>query len=354
MTGRERLTRVYDGKLADRIPWSPLFDEKTLSEYDESVRKKGIIEFTRNIGADIFGRCGIINTEVNGAECTRVYDEADPTVYHDEIKTRKGSIKCSNHGHSIVEPLLKAPDSFDVWLDFYENRTFSVDCAQFFETEKEIGEDGMTATFGSATPVQTLVQNYMGVDNFAYALADYPAEMDELIERMHRKNVEMYKLVASKSPTKYVILVENTSTTMISPDIYRKYSMGHVKDFVDIMHESGKVAIIHMCGLIKDILPLIKNTGLDVIDCLTPPPTGNVLFEDAYRIIGGRLTIHGLLDPTHWLTCPAEAIRENIHRLLRKDFLDKPFILCTAADGMPGLPLEKFDAIRETIREYRF
>jgi len=288
------------------------------------------------------------------AECSRVADNTDPTIFFDEIKTRKGSIKCTFHGHSIVEPLLKTPDCFKVWLDHYENRSFSVDCDKFFETEKIIGEDGITATFGVNTPVQSLVQTLMGVDNFAYALCDYPAEVDELITNMHRKNIGMYKLIASKSPTKYVILVENTSTTMISPEIYRKYSMGHVKDFVDIMHENGKVAIIHMCGLIKDLLPLIKNTGLDVIDCLTPPPTGNVNFDDAYRIIGDHLTIHGLLDPTHWLTNPAEAIRENIHKLITKEVEKKPFILCTAADGIPGLPLEKFKMIRETIKEYKY
>jgi len=55
-----------------------------------------------------------------------------------------------------------------------------------------------------------------------------------------------------------MVLVENTSTMMISPDIYSRFSVDHVKDFVDIMHENGKRAIVHMCGQIKDLLPLIK------------------------------------------------------------------------------------------------
>ena len=89
-----------------------------------------------------------------------------------------------------------------------------------------------------------------------------------------------------------------------------------------------------------------------MIDGLTPPPTGNVNFGEACRIIGDHLTIHGLLDPTHWLTCHAEVIRENIHKLIKKEVKKKPFVLCTAADGIPGLPLEKFNTIRETIRKY--
>lgn len=358
MTGRERLSRVYCGKLADRIPWAPIMDDKTLSEYDEQTQKKGIIEFTRRIGADIFGRCSIIKEARNNhADCSRVTDKSDPAICYDEIKTQKGSIKCTFHGHSIVEPLLKTPESFQVWLDYYENRSFTVDCDRFFETEKAIGDDGITSTAGGpCTPVQDLVQVLMGVDNFAYALCDYPAEMDELIERMHRKNMEAYKLVASKSPSKYAMLVENTSTTMISPEIYRKYSMGHVRDFVDIMHESGKIAIIHMCGLINDLLPLIKQTGLDGIDCLTPPPTGDTDFRDAYRIIGGHLMIHGMIDPTDWLpgSVSIDKIAENIENLLKPEIINKPYVFCTGSDGLPGIPLEKYEAIRKKIGEYVF
>ena len=356
MTGRERLMRVYRGKLADRVPWAPIMDDKTLSEYDDDTQKKGGIEFMRRIGADILGRQCVVNSEsnmpVNGS---LTKDKTDPSIVSREIRTKLGTIKSKKHGHAIVEPLLKTPKCFEVYKYLYENQTFSIDVNKFFEMEKRVGENGVTAVPISCTPVQALVQDLMGVEAFTYALNDYPSEMEELIACMHNKNKEMYKLVA-KSPAEIVIPVENTSTTMISPDIYRKYSMGHVKDFVDIMHANGKVAVVHMCGLINDLLPLINKTGLDGIDCLTPPPTGNTDFRDAYRIIGGHLMIHGMLDPTEWLpsSCSLDDVKANIHKLLRPDIIDKPFVFCTASDGMPGVPLEKYEAIRQTMCEYVF
>jgi len=356
MTGRERLTRVYRGELADRVPWAPYIDKKTLSGYDEAIQKKGPFEFTRAIGGDILGRCTVYKGGVNNNFVhSKTLDKADPSIRYVEFRTKLGSIKGVHSAKALtyLEPLLKTPKCFEIWKYIYESRTFIEDNNRFFEIEKEIREDGITAAVVGPTPVQQLVQQELGVEAFSFALYDYPSELEDLMEGMHRKNKELYKLVA-KSPAEFVILVENTSTTMISPDTYKKYSMGHVKDFVDIMHENGKKAIIHMCGLINHLLPLIKKTGLDGIDCLTPPPTGDTYFQDAYRIIGDHLTIHGLLDPTHWHSCSIDEMKKNIHNFLKTDIIDKPFVFCTAADGIPGIPLDKFNAIRKIMREYTF
>ena len=37
MTPRERLTAVYHGQLADRVPWAPIISQPTLSAYPEGV-----------------------------------------------------------------------------------------------------------------------------------------------------------------------------------------------------------------------------------------------------------------------------------------------------------------------------
>ena len=355
MTGRERLIRVYRGKLADRIPWAPIMDDKTLSEYDEQTRKNGVIDFTRRIGADILGRSCIVMSENKSCERSNIADAADPSIISMEYRTKLGVLKGKNHGHSIIEPLLHDPESFNIYRHIYDNFTYALDIDKFYETEKQVGAGGVTAVPISATPVQALVQNQMGVEAFNYALCDYPAEMEELMGCMHKKNKEAYKL-AAQSPAEIFILVENTSISMISPEIYAKYSMGHVRDFVDIMHANGKIAIIHMCGLINNLLPLIKQTGLDGIDCLTPPPTGNTFFRDAYRVIGGHLVIHGMLDPTAWLpgSVTTDAIAANIDNLLEPGIINKPYVFCTASDGMPGVPLEKYEAIRNKLGEYVF
>lgn len=90
-----------------------------------------------------------------------------------------------------------------------------------------------------------------------------------------------YEIVARRTPAEAVILVENTSSNLTSPAVYRKYSLPQVRDFVAATQRHGKKAILHMCGRLKDLLPEIRETGLDGIHGLTPPPFGDTTFQEA-------------------------------------------------------------------------
>lgn len=50
---------------------------------------------------------------------------------------------------------------------------------------------------------------------------DHPKKLDSLIRLMQARNRELYELIAD-SPAEVVIDYENTSTTFISPDLYRE------------------------------------------------------------------------------------------------------------------------------------
>ncbi len=168
---------------------------------------------------------------------------------------------------------------------------------------------------------------------------------------MHEKNKEIYEVMA-RSPAQIQCIVENTDIRLVSPDTYERYSMGHVKDYVDIMHRHGKTAMVHMCGKIDRLLPLIRRTGLDGIDCRTPSPTGDVDFGRAYEVFGDELIVHGILDPSRWMSPgrSAQQIEASI-REIGESVLDRPFILCTAADGIPGIPIERFKAIGRVVKQ---
>jgi uroporphyrinogen-III decarboxylase len=213
-----------------------------------------------------------------------------------------------------------------------------------------VGEAGIIAPHVPPTPVQELLQMGMGVDGFAFALQDFRAEVEALMEEMHRKNLAVYEIVA-RSPVEVVILCENTSTRMISPAIYERYSLGHVRDFVELMHRHGKVAVVHMCGHIRGLLSLIAQTGLDGIDALTPPPTGNTTPQEAWQVIGDHLVVHGVWDPTRWLTCPEADLERNLLATL-DGLRGRPYLLCSAADGLAGIPRERFAAVARLVAHH--
>ena len=93
---------------------------------------------------------------------------------------------------------------------------------------------------------------------------------------------------------------ENTSTTMISPDFYERYSLAQIKAQADYIHSHGKKLILHMCGLLNDLLPLFKRAGIDGIHSVTPPPVGNTDFTRVYEVFGPNFPIQGRFGSTQW------------------------------------------------------
>lgn len=74
MTPRERLTLTYRGGRADKVPWTPIITNVTLSTYPQEIIEKGIIKFTQEIGGDVLLRGGATSI-VNGCVNSFVFEE---------------------------------------------------------------------------------------------------------------------------------------------------------------------------------------------------------------------------------------------------------------------------------------
>jgi uroporphyrinogen-III decarboxylase len=185
----------------------------------------------------------------------------------------------------------------------------------------------------------------MGTQNFYFLLNDHPREMDSLIDLIHRRELDAFKCLAA-GPWDSITLCENTSTYYISPAVYRRYNMPHQRDFVQLAHAAGKVALLHMCGHVRDILGDIRQTGCDGIHALTPPPTGNTPWADAWDALGEDFVIIGILDPSIFLLGPVADIAGALDRLMTPGIRRANFVLWAAADGIP-VPRERFMAVAE-------
>ena len=196
-----------------------------------------------------------------------------------------------------------------------------------------------------------MLETAIGTEQFYYLLEDYPREMDALIGIIHERELEAFRILAN-GPCEVVTLCENTSTYYIGPEIYRRYNMPHVRDFVDIMHAAGKIAIIHMCGHVLDILPDIKQTGLDGVHALTPPLVGNTPWETALDVLGEDQIIFGCLPADIFLLLPPEEVGPALDRLITPRIAKSRFVLCLFADGIEA-PLERFLLVKHWLERHQ-
>ncbi len=352
MTGRERLEAILKKKPADRIAWTALIDNTSLDHFPVELRGNNGLDFYRHIGCDIFLLNGwgtpfqFSSPEFRwGPEVTDETRNDGEQVVTTWATPRGKLTYVTERGHPRKYPV-DSIEAVRVFRAMWENAKFKKhdDAAALASINKIIGDDGVVTRFWGPSTIPRLLENDMGLENFYYLMADYPDEMEGLIDTMHGRELEAFRYLAD-GPWDSVTLVENTSTRYISPLIYEKYNMPHQRDFVEIVKQRGKTALLHMCGHVFDLLELIRETGCDGIHALTPPPTGDTPWEKALDVIGEDLIIIAAL-PVFFAAGPIDAIGPELDRLITPRLRRSNFILCAFADGI-RVDLERFNAVRQ-------
>jgi len=358
MTGRERLKAILHKQLSDRLSWAALVDDNTLSRLPHSLSGMSALDFCRHVGSDLLLLNGW-GTEYTFSSPSLVWSpDVTQRVRNDgpdrivEWHTPNGMLTAVfRSGHPIHYPV-GCIDDLRVFHAMWEGAHYARhdDRAAFESIDAAIGRDGVATRFWGPSTIPRLLEYDMGTENFYYLLHDHPEQMEALFSLMHERELTAFELLAD-GPCDVVILCENTSTYYISPEVYERYNGPHVRDFVETVHAAGKTAIIHMCGHVRGLLPLIGRTGLDGIHALTPPPTGDTPWELALDVLGEDLVIIGVLDPTVFVSGPVQEIGPALSMLFTPRIRQANCILTPAADGI-CVPLERFQAVGAWMEEH--
>jgi len=355
MTGKERLKAVLKKQPTDRLPWTTLVDNASLNHFPEELRGNGGIDFYRHLGCDIFLLNGwntlhaFRSPTLKWAENVEVCTREDSGKFIKEWKSPRGTLTgVSDRGHPIKYPV-NSIEAVSIYRQMWENASFVScdDTAPFLALEELLGKDGVVTRFWGPSTIPQLLEQDMGTESFYYLMADHPDEMDALIRTIHAQQLQAFEHLAD-GPWDSVTLVENTSTFYISPQIYERYNMPHQRDFVQMIKQQGKTAILHMCGHVFDLLDLIKETECDGLHAITPSPTGNTPWEAALDVIGEDLIIFGALDPTIFAAGPVGDMAPALDQLITPRLRDANFVLCPFADGIP-VNIERFRAVKQWI-----
>ncbi len=222
-----------------------------------------------------------------------------------------------------------------------------------YQQHKQIYEKQMPIIVNTdtASAVQQFLQYETGVVNFWYLAEDYPKLLEECMETFQSLMAKKYLLMQQVESDGFY-QAENTSSAMISPEYYRKYGVPQVRQFVDSAHAVGKRAIVHMCGHLYNLMPLIKETGMNGIHSLTPPPIGNTSFEYAYSIMPSNTSILGRLGSLEWIGKNKMEIKESLCRLLpHRIYHEHPFMLIVSTDDA-SFSVDDLYNVRDAIAEY--
>lgn len=382
MNSRERLFAVLRGekpnKYIDRVPYSPLLDG-----YFMSSRPPGtdILDVYKEIGADAlvrhvstygwnffaprdrterrrFLKEGIATFEEQGVRITnkiephpkgrmfsKTYEIPGRTLTAQSIFNEK-----SPYIPFPVKRLINTVEDLKAYEYIVKRIEFFPVYNRFVEEDRKIGDLGIGTDSGQISPIQDLLMHHIGIEAFyTRFFTDHLPELESLMKTMHEKNLEAYELMAA-SPAEVIIAYENTSTSFISPAIYKKYSSPCINDYADILHEKKKIFLTHRCGLLKGLVDILKEERDDGIADISPPPTGNLSIWEAQEALPNKVVIGGI-DATFLAGWPVESVKAYAREALKRS-PDIGRMILGSADAVPlDAKMENLKAIGQVVRE---
>lgn len=203
-----------------------------------------------------------------------------------------------------VEKLFKSPADYNAVRFVIEHTESVCDHEGYGAAVRAVGNDGivLTSPVGLYCPVQTVMRELMGYETFYYELMDRPAQVEGLIEavaELQRKQfAEGMKL---DMPVMYVC--GNWSDDIHTP-VFRKYFIPWFREIVPLIHSHDRLAMTHIDGENKRLLPFFRETGIDVWEAWTPSPMTKVTTAELRQALGPSAVVWGgipaiLFEPTY-------------------------------------------------------
>lgn len=351
MTSRELWLAALRLEPVDRVPFWPKIDGAYARAQDPPFRDMSMPELHDFFGSDRHQWVRSCVREIRTRTSTEeTYGDITRTVYRTPSGTTAAARRydpVSTSQHPIEFPI-RTLDDLRVMTEWYADVTCEPDSEALeasHAVQAELGERGSTAEGIGTTPIMHFVQWLAGVENAHLMLADYPDEVEALFEAMRQALLSTMRVAAEHSPADTLYLVENTSTTLMSPQQFRRYCLPIIEECGRIARDYGRILVLHMCGHLRDLLPDLGTVPAHGFEAYSTPTVGNATLLEGRQTCPNVCFIGGTNANT-W-TRPADEIISEIRRNL-DELPSHRGIVLTSGGVMP--PACKPETIREVCR----
>jgi Uroporphyrinogen decarboxylase (URO-D) len=158
--------------------------------------------------------------------------------------------------------------------------------------EVRIGGAGYVVPLVHRIPFQQVLLEYLGEVRFFYALHDDPGPVQRLLTMLDQQLRDILRGLAGM-PASYVEFPDNLHGGMTNPRLFARYCLPAFQRYAEILHGQGKKAGSHTDGDVGPLLALLRESGLDVCESISPFPLTSCSFEDIWSSWQGGPIIWG-------------------------------------------------------------
>ena len=197
-----------------------------------------------------------------------------------------------------AEPYLREHLIKDLRADYrtveyiLERAEFVLQIEKLTAEENRIGGAGYVVPLVHRIPFQQVLLEYLGEVRFFYALHDDPGPVHRLLALLDDQLRDILRGLAGL-PVSYVEFPDNLHGGMTNPRLFARYCLPDLQRYTELLQGQGKKAGSHTDGDVRPLLALLRESGLDVCESISPFPLTSPTFEEIWSAWQGGPIIWG-------------------------------------------------------------
>ncbi|MFA6568682.1 MAG: uroporphyrinogen decarboxylase family protein [Victivallales bacterium] len=223
--------------------------------------------------------------------------------WKETITTPKGTLHHGGAWNEITgwetEYPIKNIQDFEIWNAFYPVPS-GIDFKPIQDVKERLGDRGIIRSHPFSPSQGSPWQSFCTMFDTEHAIMlgmDEPETLHHILESIVRKTLKVTEMWVGTPADMVEVGGGAGSSTVISPDFYRKFGLPYDKRQNKLMHEAGLKIVNHFCGGLMPMLDLVVESGADGLETMTPPSMGGDCdLRKASKEVGDKLFFLGGFD----------------------------------------------------------
>jgi hypothetical protein len=241
------------------------------------------------------------------------YDEGGLHWRRSAIRTPVGEIYSLHANGWQQKYMLTRPEDYRVMTYVAEHTRLSPAYDDFRARQKEYSRWGVTMAAAGRTPLQAILVDWAGLEQFSMHLFDFPDAVLTLYEAQLELFRRMIGIIAG-GPGKVVSVLENFTAETMGPQRFARFHVPVYRELFPALQASGKAVGTHFDGKLASCSDLIGDSPIDMIESITPPPEGDMTLGQARAVWPAKLLWSNSNGST-WELPPERLRREVLQRV---------------------------------------
>ena len=194
-----------------------------------------------------------------------------------------------------------------------------------------------------------------GFENFLLNLAMNPDIVHTLIDRMTEMYLELNNAYFSTLKGNLEIWFfgndfGSQESLLMSVDMWADYFYDNIRKLCALAHSYGLRVMMHSCGAIRELIPLLIEAGVDILDPIQVTAKG--MEPDTLATeFGGRITFHGGIDTQRVLpTATPGDVTDHVRHTVATLGATGRYIFAPSQILGPDIPVENIAAMYRAAR----